>query len=223
VPQDAWTYRDLGSREARAAAPHLARAFHREVDAARRGALGSEADRSRALVCALFHAIDRRDRTAVSRALTAGADPTLGGPGGTTAIGLAIVRDDLDTAARLLAHPNALTQVCAWTLPGLGSPLDLYPIPPLHAAAALGNTHAVRFLLERGADPAQGFPGHHALHFHIYQHQYGTPVRACMDALARPMVTRLRETIGEAAMMAELEKGWRTDVLEYLRATGLVP
>lgn len=223
VPQDAWTYRDLGSRDARAAAPRLERAFHREVDAALRGELGSDADRNRALVCALFHAIDRRDRMAVARALAAGADATLGGPGGTTAIGLALVRDDLDTAALLLAHPDALTQVCAWTLPGLGSPLDLYPILPLHAAAALGNTRAVRFLLERGADPAQGFPDHHALHFHLYQHKYGTPVRACMDALAKPMVTRLRETIGEAAMVEELEKGWRTDVLEYLRAAGLVP
>ena len=223
VPHDGWTYRDVGSRDARAAIPRLERAFHREVDAALRGELGSEADRHRALVSGLFHAIDRRDRSAVVRALAAGADPTLGGPGGTTAIGLALVRDDLDTAALLLAHPDALTQVCAWTLPGLASPLDLYPIRPLHAAAALGNTRAVRFLLERGADPAQGFPEHHALHFHIYQHMYGTPVPACMDALAKPMVTRLREMIGDAAMMEELEKGWRTDVLDYLREAGLVP
>jgi hypothetical protein len=60
-------------------------------------------------------------------------------------------------------------------LPGLGSPLDLYPILPLHAAAGAREHRAVRFLFKRGADPAQGSPEHHALHFHIYQHKYGTP------------------------------------------------
>jgi hypothetical protein len=36
------------------------------------------------------------------------------------------------------------------------------------------------------------------------------------------MVTRLRETIEEVSMMEELEKGWCTDVLAYLRTAGLV-
>jgi hypothetical protein len=227
LPRDAWTYRDMlhpvPTADARApAARLLERAFERELEAASRGTLPASA-RDAALVGGLFLAIERQDPEAIDRWLAAGADRMLAGPGGVTAVGLAIDLRDHRTAKRLLEHPAALEAICTWNLPRLSSPFDLYPIRPLHAAAARGDEEMLRHLLDRGADPAQGFPRCYSLLVHFLAFRQSGPDPDCLDALAGPTVRRLRDTIGDAAMMAGLADYWSSDVLSYLERARLIP
>jgi hypothetical protein len=216
--------RPVPSSDPRAATARvLERAFTQELEAAARGAL-APADRERALVCGLFLAIERGDRAAVDRWLALGADPTLGGPGAVTAVGLALSLRDHKTAKTLLASPEALEQICAWNIRALSSPWGtLYPIRPLHLAAVHGDAAMLRFLLERGADPAQGFPKCYPLQAHVMAHDRSGPDRGCLKALAAPTVRRLRETLGEEAMMKGLADYWSEGVRAHLERAGLVP
>lgn len=226
LPEDAWTYRDVKrpvpDGDPRApAARLLERAFERELEAAARGDL-APADRARALASGLLLAIERGKRHEIDRWLAAGADPTLGGPGGLTAIGLAILRRDHAVAQRLLADEAALEEHCAWKVPQLLSPWDLYPIRPLHLAALDGDAKLLRYLLDRGADPAQGFPRSYPLLVHFLTQGRDRPDPGCVGELAGPTVRRLRETHGDEAMMAGLSDYWSRDVLAHLERMGLV-
>lgn len=184
LPRGMWSI-DIASRSPRHTGRQLDAAFDREVSAARNGKLaGTPADRARALVCALIRAIDKGDRKVVAHLLAIGADPTLGAPGGNTAIGFALERDELDVLALLLEYPTALEQVCAWKLPNLRPPLEQYPIGPLHAAAVLGNKRAIDLLIARGANPAHGIDDdHRPLRFHVHQME-GKPDRGIARSLA---------------------------------------
>jgi hypothetical protein len=228
LPADAWTYREVlhpvpASDPRAPAARLLERALHRELAAAATSSTLASGDRDRALVCGLFLAIERGDRAAINRWLAAGADATLGGPGGVTAVGLALGLRDHGTANTLIADPPALEAICAWNLSQLRSPFDLYPVRPLHCAAAYGDESMLRDLLERGADPAQGFPKSYPLLVHIMASHQSEPDRGCLDALGGPTVRRLRETRGDTAMMAGLSDYGSRDVLAYLERAGLVP
>ncbi|HSK04980.1 MAG TPA: ankyrin repeat domain-containing protein [Kofleriaceae bacterium] len=227
IPEDAWTYRELLQPMTSGRAPAarlLERAFQRELDAAGRGKL-AEGDRERALVCGLLLAIERGERKAIDRWLAAGADPTLGGPGGVTAIGLAIERGDRRVLEKLLeGRPGeAVEEICAWRLLSWRSPWDLHPVRPLHRAAARSDRAMIKYLLERGADPAAGFPKSYPLLAPFLEIGEGLPDRGCLAVLGAPTVRRLRETIGEAAMMEGLSDYWNRDLLAYLEGERLVP
>jgi ankyrin repeat protein len=234
LPADAWTYRELlypvpASDPCAPAARLLERALQRELEAAARGALPPE-DLERGLVCGLFLAIERGDRAAIDRWLAAGADPMLGGPGGVTAVGLALRLRDHRTVKKLIPGAGAgagagatLEAICAWNLPQLSSSWTLYPVRPLHCAAAYGDKAMLRYLLDLGADPTQGFPKSYPLLVHFFATEQSRPDRGCLQVLAGPTVRRLRETRGEAAMMEGLSDYWSRDVLASLEGAGLVP
>jgi hypothetical protein len=104
----------------------------------RQAQLPSQAERSD-----LWTAVTQGDANAVSRLLTAGADPNARGPQlGSTPL----------TAAALLGHTRTVTALLDGGADVNGRNID--GGTPLHAAAFLGRADAAEVLLRRGADAA---------------------------------------------------------------------